>query len=46
MANPYDRLLQICAPGLEPIYVELVNSEEELGEATERGSGGVGSTNI
>lgn len=46
MANPYDRLLQICSPGLEPIYVELVNSEEELGEVTERGTGGVGSTNI
>ena len=46
MANSYDRLLQICAPGLEPIFVELVNSEEALGEATERGNGGVGSTNV
>ena len=44
-ANPYDRLLQICAPGLEPIFVELVSSLEELGPMTERGTGGVGSTN-
>ena len=43
IVNKFDRLLQICAPGLIPIYVELVNNEEELGE-TERGAGGFGST--
>jgi dUTPase len=40
----YERYLQICAPGLIPIVVELVNSVEELGEKTERGEGGFGST--
>ena len=39
-----DRYLQICAPGLVPILVELVNSVNELGEETERGAGGFGST--
>lgn len=40
----YDRLVQICAPGLVPIFAEIVNTLEELGERTERGSGGFGST--
>lgn len=40
----YDRYLQICAPGLIPILVEIVHSKEELGELTERGDGGFGST--
>ena len=40
----YERYLQICAPGLVPIIVELVNTKEELGQDTERGSGGFGST--
>lgn len=40
----HDRYLQICAPGLIPILVEIVNSKEELGEDTERGDGGFGST--
>jgi dUTPase len=39
-----DRYIQICAPGLVPIVVEIVNSIEELGEATIRGGGGFGST--
>ena len=39
-----DRLLQICAPGLVPIVVEIVNTFEELGGETERGSGGFGSS--
>jgi len=39
----YDRLAQICAPSLAPIYVNLVNSVSELG-LTERGDGGFGST--
>jgi dUTP pyrophosphatase len=38
----YSRLLQICAPDLRPIYVELVT--ENFFEQTERGSGGFGST--
>lgn len=42
----YDRYLQICAPGLVPIIVEIVNSIEELGEETERGAGGFGSTGL
>ena len=41
-----DRYLQICAPGLVPIVVELVNNLNDLGEETERGSGGFGSTGI
>ena len=40
----FDRYLQICAPGLVPIIVEIVNSKEDLGEQTERGDGGFGST--
>ena len=40
----YDRYLQICAPGLVPIIVEIVNTKEELGELTERGDAGFGST--
>lgn len=38
-----NRITQICAPGLQPIYVVLVNSLEELGVTT-RGAGGFGST--
>jgi dUTP pyrophosphatase len=40
----YTRILQICAPGLAPIYVNIVNGVEELGPSTSRGSGGFGST--
>lgn len=40
----FDRYLQICAPGLVPIIIEIVNDMSELGEETERGSGGFGST--
>ena len=39
--NKYDRHLQICAPGLIPIVVDIV---EDLGEETARGDGGFGST--
>lgn len=42
--NKFDRHLQICAPCLIPIIVEMVNSREELGEETSRGDGGFGST--
>jgi len=40
----YERYLQICAPGLVPIIVEVVGTKEELGEDTARGTGGFGST--
>lgn len=40
----YDRYLQICAPGMIPIIVEIVDYREELGEETARGGGGFGST--
>jgi dUTP pyrophosphatase len=40
----FDKYLQICAPGLVPIFVELVNSKDELGEDTPRGDRGFGST--
>ena len=39
----FDRLAQICSPGLVPIFVEMVSSDVELG-ATLRGSGGFGSS--
>lgn len=39
--DPGDRLVQICAPGLVPIVVELV---DEIDTNTERGTGGFGST--
>ena len=44
--DEYSRLIQICAPGLIPIYVNIVNSFEELGPTTSRGAGGFGSTGI
>jgi len=41
----YDKLVQICAPGLIPIYVRVVFDMSELGDDTRRGEGGFGSTN-
>jgi dUTPase len=46
LARRYDRVTQICAPGLEPILVEIVEDLEDLGERTERGVGGFGSTGV
>jgi len=40
----FDKYVQICAPGLVPILVDVVNCLEDLGEKTLRGSGGFGST--
>lgn len=40
----FDRYVQICAPGLVPILVQVVNTMEELGGETVRGGGGFGST--
>jgi dUTP pyrophosphatase len=39
------RLVQVCAPNLEPFNVQLVSSLEELGH-TVRGQGGFGSTGV
>lgn len=44
IVNKFDRHLQICAPGLIPIIVMMVDSKEKLGEKTARGDGGFGST--
>jgi dUTP pyrophosphatase len=42
--EPYQRLVQLCPPNLTyPIYVRLVEKEEDLG-VTVRGGGGFGST--
>lgn len=40
----FDRYIQICAPGLVPIVIEMVFSPGGLGEETVRGAGGFGST--
>ena len=42
----YTRMLQICAPNLVPIYVNIVDTVDELGPETERGQGGFGSTGV
>ena len=42
----YNRLMQICAPSLMPIRVEIVDKLEDLGEKTARGTGGFGSTGV
>jgi len=39
----YDRVLQVCAPGLVPILVEMVENIDSLG-ATDRGNNGFGSS--
>jgi dUTP pyrophosphatase len=46
VVNQFDRIVQICAPGLIPIFVELVEREEDLGRETARGGGGFGSTGV
>lgn len=40
------RLVQICAPDLVPIYVEIVDNVGDLGEKTARAEGGFGSTGV
>ena len=44
VVNRGDRLLQICAPSLSPIYVVIVDEIDELVMNREGGSGGFGST--
>lgn len=43
--SAYDRLLQICAPGLVPILVEMTDSRDSLG-TTDRGNKGFGSSGV
>jgi dUTP pyrophosphatase len=43
VVNGGDRLLQICAPSLSPIYVVIV---DDIDVNTERGNGGFGSTGL
>ena len=38
------RIVQLCEPSLEPFMVVIVETEEELGRMTERGTNGFGST--
>jgi dUTP pyrophosphatase len=44
--SSFTRLLQICAPGLVPIYVRVIDTIGELGPNTSRGEGGFGSTGL
>jgi dUTP pyrophosphatase len=44
--SSFTRLLQICAPGLVPIYVRVIDTVDELGPSTSRGEGGFGSTGL
>jgi dUTPase len=41
----YTRLLQICHPTLQPVFVKMLNSENEMTK-TERGIHGLGSTGV
>ena len=42
----YDRYFQVCAPDLSPFLVHIVETEQDLGTPTSRGSGGFGSTGV
>lgn len=42
----YQRILQVCAPNLIPIIVEIVDDINELDINTERGEDGFGSTGL
>jgi dUTP pyrophosphatase len=46
IVSGFTRLLQVCAPGLMPIYVKVIDSISELGPDTSRGEGGIGSTGL
>ena len=45
LVSAYDRVLQVCAPSLVPILVEIVDKVESLG-TTERGNKGFGSSGL
>ena len=42
----YTTLVQLCAPGLVPIIIEMVDNECDLSKPTTRGEGGFGSTDL
>ena len=42
----YTTLVQLCAPGLVPMIIEMVDNECDLGKPTTRGEGGFGSTTV
>jgi len=42
--DAYDRVVQICAPNLAPVFVNLVSDVKLLGPSTARGDGGFGSS--
>lgn len=44
--DAYSRMLQICSPGLVPIYVNIIDDIKLLGPNTSRGEGGFGSTGV
>lgn len=44
MGKVNDRYVQLCAPGLVPILVDVVDHLDDLGSKTLRGDGGFGST--
>lgn len=44
LTEKYDRLIQICAPNLMPVFVNVVDTMEALGPNTSRGEGGFGSS--
>lgn len=46
VVEKYNRLFQICSPELVPIIVTIVDNANDLGEYTERGQGGFGSTGV
>ena len=45
VVEPYSKLVQIIAPNMVPIFVEIVSDLSHLGNPTSRGEGGFGSTN-
>jgi len=44
--NKFTRVMQICAPNLMPICVQIVDQLSDLGGPTSRGEGGFGSTGV
>lgn len=46
IADEHTRQVQLCAPGLIPILIIVLDEESELGEITLRGENGFGSTGL